>query len=241
MRRGCWLTGALAVAGAGVYVVAVRPWARRWGATPEEALREMPGDDLVPDARDVTTRAVTIDAPPAAVWPWLVQMGQGRGGLYSYDWLENLFGLDFHSAESIIPELQGLRVGETISLAPDNAMPLVVMVLEPERALVIRTCDRATGAPLPPGDYPKGEIAGSWAWMLEPLPAERTRLVARWRSAWRPSPAVTIFQALVLEPAQFIMERRMLLGIKARAERAWREEAMQPTAAPDRGRPVVAV
>lgn len=179
----------------------------------------MPGDDLIADPRVVTTRAVSIDAPPERVWPWLVQIGQGRGGLYSYDALENLIGLEIHSANRIVPELQALAVGDDISLAPDNAMPLRVVVLRPNEALVIRTWDIPADAPVAAGDFFAGKIAGSWAWTLTPLPGGRTRLIARWRASWRNALPVTIVQHLALDPAQFIMERKMLLGIKERAER----------------------
>jgi hypothetical protein len=185
----------------------------------EEAAAPLLGHELLPHARYVTTHAVTIAAPPDQVWPWIVQIGQGRGGFYSYDWLENLFDLGIHSADRIVPDLQKLEVGDIISLAPDNAMPLTVEVLEPNRALVIRTGSPDTG-PQPAGDYLKGEIAGTWAFILEPRAADTTRFIVRWRADWKPGPAATLFQRLLLEPAHFIMERAMMLGIKQRAEQA---------------------
>ncbi|HEY7362445.1 MAG TPA: hypothetical protein VH642_16635, partial [Streptosporangiaceae bacterium] len=114
---GAWLRVA---GGAGLAAAAAAlsyPWLFRrqcltWGATPEEAARELPGDDLLASPDVIATRAITIDAPPAAVWPWLVQMGSGRGGVYTYDWIENLFGLDMHSADRIVPEWQTMRVGD---------------------------------------------------------------------------------------------------------------------------------
>jgi hypothetical protein len=210
------------------YTLIVRPWSLRWGATDDEAGQALPGDDLVPNATYVTTRALTINAPASAVWPWLVQIGQGRGGLYSYDWLENLIGLDFHSANRVVPELQDLKIGDLIRLGPEPDpvsggpdLTLAVTTLEPGRALVVRTFDRHTSHPIAPGNYMRGEIAGTWAWTLTDVDAARCRLVARYRAAYQPSLAAVAFQHLLLEPAHFIMERRMLLGIKVRAERAW--------------------
>lgn len=214
------LAGGLALAGiaAVAYETVLRPWQRTWGATDAEARKPLPGDALVPNARYVTTHAITIEAPAEEVWPWLVQIGQGRGGFYTYDALENVFGLNIHSADRILPEFQDLGIGDIISLAPDNAMPLTVELLELDRALVIRTGSPEAG-PQPAGDYLKGEIAGTWAFILEPQDADTTRFIIRWRSDWKPSLAATLFQRLMLEPAHFIMERGMMLGIKARVER----------------------
>ena len=120
----CGTLGGLAVASAAgfaAYVFAIRPWHRRWGATDAEVSGSMPGDDLVEGANFQTTRAIDIDAPLEAVWPWLAQIGQGRGGFYSYDLLENLMGLDIHSADRILPEFQDLRVGDVIPIEPDVA------------------------------------------------------------------------------------------------------------------------
>ena len=201
-----------------VYLFVVRPWIQRWGASDDEVNRVWPGDDLIPDPRYETTHAVTINAPADAVWPWLVQIGQERGGFYSYEWLENLLRLDIHNADRIIPEFQHLEVGDTMSLAPDNAAPLTVAVLEPSRALVWRT--GPPDHPLEPGDYLRGELAATWAYLLDPVDADRTRLTVRWRSAWEPSALGSVPNGLVLEPSHFIMERKMLLGIKERAEAA---------------------
>ena len=109
----------------GGYATLIRPRILRWGATDEEAAERLPGDEVVAQPRYQTTHAVTIHARRSEVWPWLVQLGQGRGGLYSYDWLENLFGLGFRSADRIIPDLQRLAVGDQVWQAPrDSAMPL---------------------------------------------------------------------------------------------------------------------
>ncbi len=203
------------------YAFGVRPWLTRWGATDEEVTMRLPGDDYVPQPRSQVTRAVAINAPPSAIWPWLVQMGQERGGLYSYDWLENLLGCDLHSADRIVPEWQRLALGDEVWLVRrDFVAPLryVVARIEPERALVLRT----------PGDpaenMAQGFPDGSWAFVLKPTGPATTRLSVRSRSDYRPDMAGLLFNGPGLEPFHFIMERKMLLGIKARAERLWRED-----------------
>src|SRR5262245_16975700 len=120
MRRRPLLTVGAALAAAttaaAAYPLLLRRWCLTWGASAEEVGRELPGDDLLPVPDIVCTRAVTVDAPPSAIWPWLVQMGSGRGGAYTYDWIENLFGLGMHSADEILPEFQNLRLGDVLPL-----------------------------------------------------------------------------------------------------------------------------
>jgi hypothetical protein len=196
-----------------------RPRLRRWGATAEEVSRTLPGDDLVSGAMHVTTHAITIQAPPADVFPWLVQLGQNRGGFYSYDALENLMKLDIHSADRIHPEWQDLVAGhDFVTLDPDGYMKMTIAALDPPRAFVIRTGGPDDG-PQPPGSFFKGEIAGSWAFVVEPVDARTTRLVVRWRAAWAPSLPAAVAQVAGLEPVHFIMEEGMLRGIRHRAER----------------------
>nr|WP_221380760.1 SRPBCC family protein [Actinoplanes polyasparticus] len=199
MRAGLLLIGA------GLAVV-VSPWARRryvtWGATPEEVASAVPGDDLLPDAGLVSTRAITIDAEPSAVWPWLVQMGSGRGGAYTYDWIENLFGLNMHSADEILPQFQHLAVGDTLPLG-SSGPAMRVEICEPERTLVFRSGD------------------GAWVWIFELRPdRRRTRLISRNRvSQPGASRVARLVHDVVMAPGSLIMERRMLHGIKERAER----------------------
>lgn len=153
------------------------------------------------------TLGVTIDTAPAAIWPWLMQMGYRRGGLYSYDWLDRLFGyLDRPSADRILPQWQHLRVGDVIPIGRGGGFP--VKAIDPGRSLVL-------------GGYAK-HVEWSWELALTPLADGRTRLISRNRVWARPSlrSAVTMF---LIEPAAFLMTRRMLLGIK------WRAESM-PTA-----------
>ena len=193
-------TGAAALA-------AAYPWLWRhacltWGASAVEVRREMPGDKLLPGAPLVTTRAVTVDAEPGAVWPWLVQMGPRRGGAYTYDWIENLMGLDMHSADRILPEVQDLKLGDTFALGEKGAV-LEVAELDPERALVFRSQD------------------GAWVWSFGLYQRDgETRLVSRNRiQPPDPSPLYRLLFLYVMQPGSLVMERKMLRGIKSRAER----------------------
>lgn len=172
-----------------------------WGSSPEEAARALPGDDLLPHADLVATRAITISAPPQAVWPWLIQIGTGRAGAYSYDVLDRLAGLDMHSSQRIIPEYQNLGIGDVIPVANDGT-GLRVHILEPNRVLGTLSDD---------GTW-------AWTWILEPL-GERTRLLSRTRMDIRSSPPLARLGVnALLIPASWIMERKMLLGLRDRAE-----------------------
>src|SRR5271157_86814 len=109
----------LSVLAAGLlYVLVVRRWLLGWGASPAELAKRLPGDAFLPEASSTCTRAITINAPPDRVWPWIAQMGQGRGGFYSYDFLENLAGCDIHSADRVVPGWQDIKIGDTVKLAP---------------------------------------------------------------------------------------------------------------------------
>ena len=114
---GVALATGLAVAS---YPLLFRRWCLTWGATPDEVTRGLPGDDLLASPDIVSTRAVTVEAPPSAIWPWLLQMGSGRGGAYTYDWIENLFGLGMHSANEVLPEFQDVKVGDEFRLGPNR-------------------------------------------------------------------------------------------------------------------------
>jgi hypothetical protein len=213
----------------GAYALAGRPWQLHWGATAEEASTSLPGDELVPDAAYVTTRAITVQAPAEAVWPWLVQMGQGRGGLYTYDRLEQIAGLAIRSADHIVPELQQLAVGDTVNLAAVGGPK--VALLEPGRALVLfETMDLRTGLPIP--SVPPTQWAMDWTWTfaLRPSRDATTRLLIRTRGAYRPRVLLAPLMVLLLEPIHFVMERGMLLGIKRRAERVDAARVANPVA-----------
>lgn len=216
-----WLLVGLAAATLAwlAYRYILRPWVLRWGATAEEARQYLPGDELVPRPHVTHTHAVTIDAPAQAIWPWLVQMGQSRGGLYSYDWLENLLGMDIHSADRIVPELQGLQVGDMVSLRRGNVPAFLVHAIEPGRALVLRARAPRTGRPATLQDPSPLAAETTWAFVLIPKGDGSTRLLVRQRVAHKGNLLAGAMWELV-ELASFVMERRMLLGVRQRAQRA---------------------
>jgi hypothetical protein len=176
------------------YMLAIGPWHRRWGATPGEARRVMPGDDLLRPDAPTTTRAITIDAPPERVFPWLRQIGYGRGGWYSYDWIDN----DGEpSVERIAPDLW-FEVGDRIEMMPGFGP--IVRAIEPGVSIVSA-----------------GE-SDSWCLLVEPAGDGRTRLISRWRQDWPRTLAARAWIAIA-DPGAFIMERKMLLRIRDLAER----------------------
>jgi hypothetical protein len=189
-----------------------RRWFNRWGATAAERARVLPGDALIPAPRLAYTRAITIKAPAADVWPWLVQMGQGRGGLYSYDGLENLVGCDIHSAAAILPAYQHLQVGDQIRFGPEGKQfpGQLVLALQPGRSILMCGLNPATR---------QADMSATWVFVLEEQADGTTRMLVRGRNRYAPGVASHLIWHLV-EPVAFVMERRMLRGIKARAERA---------------------
>ncbi|HEU4479815.1 MAG TPA: SRPBCC family protein [Pyrinomonadaceae bacterium] len=191
------LGGAAALA---AYALFVRPWHLKWGATEEELKMPLPGDGIVENPKLNATHAITIHAPITEVWPWLVQVGQNRGGFYSYTWLENLVGCEMRNADQIVPEWQELKVGHEVWLHP-KAPPLKVLAIEPGRAIVLEN---------------------SWTFYLRPIDDQTTRLIIRGRGEFNPDLKNALLNFIlwrgVFEPAHFIMERKMMLGIKQRAE-----------------------
>jgi hypothetical protein len=190
---------ALVLAALGVlYARFLREPILRWGATESEAASRLPGDELLEDADCVATRAIDVAAPPSAVWPWIAQMGPSpRGGAYTYDWIENLLGLGMHSVDRVLPEFQHPEIGDTIGYGPNR---MRVERVEPEHVLAWRSED------------------GNWVWtfVLEEH-AGRTRLISRNR--FRLPTLAARIAMLPMEPASLVMERKMLRGIKERAER----------------------
>ncbi|WP_152188249.1 SRPBCC family protein [Georgenia satyanarayanai] len=201
-----WATAGGLLLGA---LVAARRYQHVWGATPEEAAAPLPGDPIIGRADLVATRAVSIQAPPEDVWPWLVQLGQGRGGFYSYDRLQSLLGLDIDNAAEIVPEWQHLAPGDEVHLAPD--VPLVAAVVDPAHALVLHGSPEGAarhGLPMP--------VAFTWAFVLRPGPRGSTRLVVRERYTYLEPWAGALVEAV--QVASFVMTERMLRGIRERAE-----------------------
>jgi hypothetical protein len=203
------LTLALATATA-AGVVALRRTSLRWGASDDETRMRLPGDEILPGADLQATRAISIDAPASHVWPWIAQLGQNRGGFFSYDWLENLVGVDIRTANEIRPELRIHAVGDTVNLAPQVA--LEVVRFDEGRHVVLR------GAVGPDGTDAAAPYDFTWAFVLSEGPAGTgtTRLVVRERYAY-----LTDWAGALVEPVElvsFLMSQRMLRGIRDRAE-----------------------
>jgi hypothetical protein len=174
------------------------------------------GDDHVAEPATQLTRAITIDAPPAAVWPWIAQLGADRGGFYSYDRLENLFGLGIHSADHVVEEWQDVRVGDIVYASRSRTGGWLVVECRPGEALVLRVADVATRRPLGRDEKLGWEFL--WTFALRGTDDGRTRLLVRERVAFT-NPVTRILMAPV-GLVSFVMTRRMLLGIRSRAEAA---------------------
>ncbi len=188
---------------AGTWFSFIRSWSLRWGTIDDEATRGMPGDDLIATPRHVSTRAITVRSRPDEIWPRLAQMGKGRGGLYSIDWLDRLLGvLDAPSAEHVLPQWQDLKPGDVIPVGGSAGWP--VLSVDRNRALVLR--------------IEEGGVLVTQSWGLFPVDAERTRLVLRVRAAAPPGWRISALVA-ALEPQEFVMMRAQLRGIRRRAER----------------------
>jgi len=197
--------GAAAIAGGIVTSPLIRPWYSKWGASAGEVNMPLPGDEFVPDPVLESTRAITIQAPVAEVWPWLVQMGQGRGGLYSYERLENLVGCEMHNSDRILPEYQRLAVGDKVRLVPEGKDPyFIVSAIEPGRAIVLGGDDPPT----------------TWALALKAINDDSTRLLIRWRQDYEQNFGNVLAWRVFVDPINFMMERKMMQGIKVRTEAA---------------------
>jgi hypothetical protein len=200
----------------GAYFSFVRPWFRSWGATRAEVVRPLPGDEIVPDADadTMTTRAITIHAAIASVWPWLAQLGQDRGGFYSFEVLEDLVGCEMANTDRIHPEFQAWKPGDKLWMYPPTKLhgmghaPLVRY--EDGRVLAFATWRVGSAPPAP--------YAGSWAFVLEPINANTTRFLVRGRPAPGRSVPGALFDRFVFEPVHFVMERKTMEGIALRAE-----------------------
>ena len=200
-RVGGW-TLIILVVFAAAYLFLIRPWQRTWGATGTEAGRPMPGDTTVQAPRFIATRAVTIDAPPEKVWPWLAQMGYRRAGLYRYDWIDRALKiLDRPSAARILPEHQTIIAGQEIPMSSGPGWS--VLTAEPNSSLVF--------------DIHQAGGRITWSWLLSPYDEGKTRLILRIRGLLEPG-ASALPGLVLMGPGEFIMARRMLGGIKARAE-----------------------
>jgi hypothetical protein len=187
------------VIGVLIYVGLIRPWQIRWGATNEEVARPLPGDGVVTNPSFNATRAVTIQAPPEAVWPWILQIGSKRAGWYSLDWIDNA---GIPSAERIIPELQHMEVGDFVPMTPDGKNGMWVKACETNRYML--WWDKKDNS--------------TWLWWLEPAGEHQTRLISRLRVryAWT---SIWVFYYLLQDVGDYVMMRTCMMGIKRRAER----------------------
>ena len=208
MTRSIWLRRTLATAvsilGSLTAAHLLLPWYAAWGTSDEECRMGLPGDEIVSAPQTSYTLAVTIHAAPAEIWRWLVQMGQGRGGFYTHEWIENLVGARIENAGGIVSTLQHLEVGDRIRLTPDPyfGQPgqfMTVEQLEPSHALVFRQT------------LPNGALA-SWAIVLHPERDGTTRVLTR-RRGGQP----TLFDQ-VMRPGYVFMDRGVLRGLRVRAE-----------------------
>lgn len=228
MRAWVLVAAAGTVAGVLAHRHCARPWLTRWGATDDEIARDLPGDELVDARGPRTTRAITIDAPPETVWAWLAQIGEDRAGFYSYSWLERLAGCRMHNAWSVHEEWQHREAGETVWLAQryGELGRQVVARLDPERVLAMTS----------PADYDAivagRRAAGAWTFVVEPSSGGRTRLLARGSGGAVGTPLFDI--------AHFVMEQKMMRGIKDRAERGQRAHGSRSTDVDDPAESVVA-
>ena len=192
------VTAALLTGAAALYRALLRDPILHWGSTAAEVEQRLPGDELLEEADGVATRAITIDAPPSAVWPWIAQMGPApRGGAYTYDWIENLLGLNMHSADRVLPDFQHPRVGDGFGYGPNK---MRFRRVDPQHVLATQSAD------------------GNWVWtfVVEEQADGTTRLISRNR--FRLPRLKDRIGMIPMEPASLVMERKMLRGIKRRAE-----------------------
>jgi hypothetical protein len=191
-----------------LYKPFIQPWHLRYGATNAEVQASLPGDEIVAGEVSQATRAIDVHAPAARAWPWLLQLGQGRGGLYSYDWLENLVGCDIHTLPVIVPDLQNLKVGDVIKIGNFAALPYYrVALIQPQQALVLRVVDAKTGL----------DGNSTWGFYLAEQSPTLTRLIIRHRDVVAVNSTDRVINA-IFEPISFVMEQKMLRGLRDHAE-----------------------
>jgi hypothetical protein len=224
------LGGALRIAGNLILQPITRSHYQRWGAMDEEIRRTLPGDERVPNPIVTTTHAVTINAPASEVWPWVAQLGQERGGMYSYELLENLARCQIRNADRVVPEWE-MQVGDRMRMGPQGYPVNQVVALERGRWLLMAGADLKTGiaAPLPqPGQTTY--INYAWALYLDEQPDGTTRLISRTRLNYAPRTfAAKLMWEVFTDPIGCVMTRKMLLTIKQRVEQLNRQPLTQMT------------
>jgi hypothetical protein len=215
--KSSWRLSAVLGLAAGAYGTLVRPRLLRWGAIDEEVDGSFPGADLIEGAKRGATMAVTIDAPPSRVWPWLVQMGRDRAGWYSWDRLDNG---GTASSQSIHPEWQDVSVGDRLASTANGSTWFQVAALEHQRFLGLRAPLDMRGRPFDTaGPRPRFYSDSLWGFLLEGLPGDRTRLVVSSYASSAPKLLSAIANVLFWEPAHWIMQTRQFANLKRRAER----------------------
>jgi len=203
---------------AGWYVFKQRPENNRWGASEEEMNSELPGDGLVTDNVNENTRAITIRKSPKEIWPWIIQIGKGRAGFYSYDFIEKLFGIDISSVETVMEEYQNLKEGDWIAIS-DDGPGFEVYALRENEYLVLKS-KQADHLDITGQIEEKfWEWKTTWSFVLRPVDDDLTRLIVRTRYNTGTKFLGKIFNYLIFEPGHFLMERKMMWGIKERAEK----------------------
>jgi hypothetical protein len=211
--------GATAVATTVLLSPVVRRWYNHWGADRYERRRRLPGDSRVPQPRLEYTRAITIHAPASLVWAYVVQIGQERAGLYSYEGLENLIGCDMRNTEQVVPEWQQIKIGDKVRLGPKGYPVYKVASIEPGRALVMAGADPKTEAVTEISEPPPENYTNFvWSLVVETIYDHVTRLISRARLDYSPEPSNEIIWHF-FEPVNFVMERKMMQSIKRLAER----------------------
>lgn len=197
------LAGASLIAVCVIFRPLLRTWYSRWGTTKAELTMDLPGDEQITHRRGGYTQAISIKASTASVWPWLVQVGQDKGGFYSYELLENMVGCNIHNADRILPDCQDIKAGDALVMHP-KAPTVPVLLVETDKALVY-------------GGKMDEYTANVWTFLLHEEDSN-TRLVTRWMFDYQPKLANRIGFNWLLEPIAAVMQRKMLLGIKKRAE-----------------------
>lgn len=215
----CALALATLLIAAGLaYHVGLRHWCMRWGTTPAEVYATLPGDDLFPVYAEQATHAITIHASPQQIWPWLMQIGQDRGGFYSYTVFENMFGSDMPKVQRLVPDWKPRAVGETVWFATPKRFGgqgrMIAAIVQPERSFVMVSANDWE-------ELRAGRLAheGFWSFTLEPVGDGQTRLIARLRGGTPPTLASRAVGRLFWEPAHFVMEQKMLRTIRDLSER----------------------
>jgi hypothetical protein len=219
---------AVVVIGAAVYAVVVRPRIVRWGADADEVARTYPGAELIPGGTRASTMAVTIDAPPAAVWPWLVQMGGDRAGWYSWDRLDNG---GHPSAREVHPEWQDLSIGDWLSAWSPRGLAKAweVVALEPNRFLGLRGLSDFRGNLLEPSQpRPSAYTEGLWGFLLEELPTDRCRLIVGGYQVLRPRWVESFVNFWVYPPVHWVMQARQFANLKRNIETSLTASTVEP-------------